>query len=106
MVAERDQDSVLRAKYRDYCSAKVADAVLSLPPEEIYALAQAEARAANRVAPESYNDAIRFATRRIRAKLDLPEYREWARAYRENPSRYDPELMGLWESEEEGEPNG
>ena len=102
MVAELDQDPVLRAKYRDYCSAKVADALLSLPPEEIYALAEAEARAANRLAPASYNDAIRVATRRIRERLNLPGYREWARAYRENPSRYDPELMGLWESEEGG----
>ncbi len=100
-MVERDEDPVLRAKYRDYCSAKVADAVLSLPPTEIYKLAEAEARAANRLAPASYNDAIRFATRKIREQLNLPEFQDWARAYREDPSRYDPELLGLWESEEE-----
>ena len=98
---ERDEDPVLRAKYRDYCSAKVADAVLSLPPTEVYRLAEAEARAVNRLAPASYNDATRFATRKIRERLNLPEFQDWARAYRENPSRYDPELLGLWESEED-----
>ena len=99
-MGERDEYRVLRAKYRDYCSAKVADAVLSLPPAEIYSLAEDEARAANRLAPSSYNDAIRFATRKIREQLNLPEFQEWARSYREEPSRYDPELLGLWESEE------
>ena len=39
-MVERDEDPVLRAKYRDYCSAKVADAVLSLPPTEVYKLAR------------------------------------------------------------------
>lgn len=96
----QDGDPVLRAKYRDYCSAKVADAILSLTPAEMYALAEAEARAADQTAPASYNDAIRFATRKIREQLNLPEYEEWARSYREDPSRYDPDLLGLWESEE------
>ena len=59
------------------------------------------ARAVDQTAPGSYNEAIRFATRRIREQLNLPEFEEWAQAYEENPSRYDPELMGLWESEEE-----
>lgn len=99
-MVDQDGDSVLRAKYRDYCSAKVADAILSLTPAEIYSIAESEARAGNQTAPASYNDAIHFATRRIREQLNLPEYEEWARAYREDPSRYDPDLLGLWESEE------
>lgn len=105
-MVDRDGDSVLRAKYRDYCSAKVADAILSLAPAEIYALAEVEARAADQTAPASYNDAIRFATRRIREQLGLPEYVDWARAYQEDPSRYDPDLLGLWESEEKEPPDG
>ena len=101
-MAERDGDDVLRAKYRDYCSARVADAVLSLDPDEIYSLAESEARRARGVAPASYNDAIRYATARVRERLDLPEFEEWRRQYREHPERFDPYLLGLWKSEEEG----
>lgn len=99
-MAEKTDESVLRAKYRDYCSAKVADAVLSLAPEEIYAIAEAEARMSSSMAPASYSDAIRFATRRIRDSLSLPRFEAWARDYRKDPSRYDSHLLGLWESEE------
>lgn len=99
-MADRDGESVLRAKYRDYCSARVADALLSLSPEEIFALAQDQARRSNRLAPDSYNDAIRLATGRIRDRLKLPEYEAWAAEYLQDPGRFDPFLMGLWKSEE------
>ena len=103
-MADRDGESVLRAKYRDYCSARVADALLSLSPEEIYALAEGEARAANQVSPTSYNDAIRFATRKIRDQLLLPEFENWATEYQRDPEKYEPYLMGLWKSEEREPP--
>ena len=99
-MADREGESVLRAKYRDYCSARVADALLSLSPEEVFALAEAEARASNRIAPSSHNEAIRLATGRIRDRLELPEYESWAAEYLQDPSRFDPYLMGLWKSEE------
>ena len=99
-MADRDGESVLRAKYRDYCSARVADAVLSLSPDEIFALAEDQARKARQLAPTSYNDAIRLATGRIRERLKLPEYEAWATQYVEDPGRFDPYLMGLWRSEE------
>ena len=99
-MADREGDSVLRAKYRDYCSARVADALLSLSPEEVFALAEAEARASDRLAPNSHNEAIRLATGRIRDRLDLPDYSSWAEEYVKDPSRFDPYLMGLWRSEE------
>jgi len=99
-MADRDGESVLRAKYRDYCSARVADALLSLSPDEIFALAEARAREANQLAPNSYNDAIRLATGKIRDRLKLPEYESWTAQYLKDPGRFDPYLMGLWKSEE------
>lgn len=99
-MANRDGDSVLRAKYRDYCSARVANALLSLSPEDIFALAEAQAREASQLAPHSYNDAIRLATGKIRERLKLPEYESWTSQYLEDPGRFDPYLMGLWKSEE------
>lgn len=101
-MADRDGESVLRAKYRDYCSACVADALLSLSPDEIFALAESEARAADQVAPSSYNDAIRLATSKIRDRLELPEYADWVVEYTRDPARFEPYLMGLWKSEEGG----
>ena len=98
-MADREGDSVLRAKYRDYCSARVADALLSLSPEEVFALAEAEARTSSRVAPKSHNEAIHLATGRIRDGLELPEYESWAEEYTSDPSRFDAYLMGLWKSE-------
>ena len=98
-MASREGDAVLRAKYRDYCSARVADALLSLSAEETFALAEARAREEDQMGPASYNDAIRLATSTIRDRLELPEYDEWAAEYLENPERFDPYLMGLWKSE-------
>ncbi len=103
-MERQDGDSVLRAKYRDYCSARVADAILSLSPEEIYALAGAEARRGGRLAPESYHEAIRLATGKIRDRLALPEFEEWAVEYRKSPERFDPHIIGLWKSEERARP--
>lgn len=103
-MAEGNRDRVLRAKYDDYCSGRVADVLLSLSPEEVYALAEAEARTANQIAPSSHDEAVRLATRKIRDRLKLPRYRDWAKEYRRDPTRFDPHLMGLWKSEaEDGE---
>ncbi|MDH3223641.1 MAG: hypothetical protein OEO23_07985 [Gemmatimonadota bacterium] len=100
--AVQDDSRVLRAKYRDYCSARVADVLLSLSPDEIYIIAEAEARKLNEgQTPDSYTEAVEFATRRVRHQLNLPDFSAWADAYRTEPGRFDPLLLGLWETEEE-----
>ena len=95
-----DSSRVLRAKYRDYCSARVADVLLALSPDEIYLLAQAEARRAEEASPSSYTRAVDYATKRLRDQLALPEFAAWAKEYTEKPERFESYLMGLWESEE------
>lgn len=94
-------DVVLRAKYRDYCSARVADVLLELSPEQIYAMAEEEAKASGRPSPTSYGDAVNLTTQRVRASLELPTYDVWIEAYRADPGRFEPFLLGLWESEED-----
>ena len=47
-----------------------------------------------------------LATERVSEKLALPPFDIWARDYRENPSRYDQYLMGFWETEASGLPDG
>lgn len=92
---------VLRAKYRDYCSARVADVLLTLSPDEIYVIAEAESRrTSGQGTPASYSQAVDLATRRVREQLDLPGFPEWADAYVREPARFESYLLGLWESEE------
>ncbi len=100
----QDEDPVLRAKYRDYCSARVADALLALSPDEVYTLARSEARATGQVPPEGFSDSVSLATGKIRERLNLPEFDEWVRLYSRDPEAFEPFLMGFWESEEPPDP--
>ncbi len=107
-MVDPHEESVLRAKYRDYCSARLADELLSLSPDEMYSLAETEARAAGQDVPASYNEAVRFATQNIRSRLALPEFEAWVEEYKSDPGQFDGHLMRLWQSEEEEdeEPSG
>lgn len=104
-------DEVLRAKYLDWCSAKVADRFLRLTPEEIYELAQHASggettapRVANGSAlpstPEadgaSFPEIVEQLTAVLTAELDLPTFDVWSREYARDPAQYDDELLGLW----------
>lgn len=92
-------DPVLRAKYLDYCSARVADLLLRLTPDEMYVLAQDAARDLEGDAPLSYTEIVRLATDRISTKLALPDFHRWVMDYRADPDSFEKELLGLWETE-------
>ena len=47
----------------------------------------------------SYEQMVRLATEGVAQRLTLPPFEQWAHEYKENPARYDDQLMGLWESE-------
>jgi len=96
---EGSDQALLRAKYLDYCSARVAEVILQLTADEIYLLAQEAARAAEPEGEFSYEEVVRLATERLSTTLSLPSFETWAEAYREDPARFDRELLGLWESE-------
>ena len=106
-------DDVLRAKYLDWCSAKVADRFLRLTPEEIYELAQRASRedatAPRRDAPggalpardsgdsgASFREIVEQVTAVLTAQLDLPGFDRWSKEYTRDPTQYDEELLGLW----------
>ncbi len=97
----------LRAKYLDWCSARLADRFLRLTPDEIYELAQrasrgdegpgAEgARAAGEGSELSYRSLVELVTEALTAQAALPSFEEWAAAYAEAPERFDEELLGFW----------
>jgi hypothetical protein len=97
-----EPESVLRAKYLDYCSAQVADILLLLSPDEMFVLAQDAAREAGVLGDMGYEQIVDLATGRVSKKLALPPFEVRVREYEEDPGRFDEQLMGLWESEGSG----
>ena len=95
----KESETVLRAKYLDYCSAQVADILLLLSPDEMFVLAQDAAREAGVLGDQSYDQIVDMATGRVSRKLALPTFEVWVQEYRTAPSRFDEPLMGLWESD-------
>jgi hypothetical protein len=102
----KNPEGILRAKYLDYCSAQVADILLLLTPDEMYVLAQDAAQEAGTSEDLGYEQIVTLATGRVSRKLALPPFEVWARDYQTHPDRYDQYLMGFWESELSGIPDG
>ncbi len=104
MAADPDLGRVLRAKYLDWCSARLADRFLRLTPDEIYEMAQrAEPEPASGPHSEdgvgtevSYRSVVERVTEALASRIQLPTYEEWAAAYAEAPERFEEELLGLW----------
>ena len=95
----REPDEILRAKYLDYCSAQVAEILLRMSPDEMFVMAQ-EARAARGgEGTLSYDAMVQLATGRIFRELDLPPFRTWVALYKEDPARFESEILGFWDLE-------
>ncbi|MCK5482459.1 MAG: hypothetical protein KAJ13_02105 [Gemmatimonadetes bacterium] len=96
-----DVDAVLRAKYLDYCSARISEVFLSLTDEHTYQLMEEAALEADlTVGALSFQAMMQLVTRKLRKSVPLPDMETWVMEYTEDPGRYDPHLLGLWESEE------
>ncbi len=106
MSLNRDAGQVLRAKYLDWCSARLADRLFRLTPDEIYELAQ-RADVQEDVTPLSardqalgtelsYRSVVEVVTEALKATIQLPTFEEWSAAYSEAPEQFDEELLGLW----------
>lgn len=105
---DQSGDRTLRAKYLDWCSARLAEQFLDLSPEQIYELARpeggagstAEAGAAVATLPpptqEGYRVLVQRVTESLLERTPLPTYDQWSAAYQEAPERFDAELLGLW----------
>jgi hypothetical protein len=126
MATANARERELRAKYFDWCSARLADRFLALSPDEIYEMAERashgrapEARAAA-VSAASHSgessaydeadaergvradwlepDSFRVLVARVAEVLadTLPSFEEWAVTYQEDPARFDDEMLGFW----------
>ena len=96
--AGREPDQILRGKYLDYCSARVAEILLRLSPDEIFVLAREGAEDDERVRDLSFDALVQLATVRIYNRLELPPFEEWRTEYEADPEKFEAELLGLWES--------
>lgn len=119
MAAEPADDRMLRAKYWDWCSARLADRFLSLTSDEIYRLARREPETGGglggalpmgqepgtlaRESPASFRQLVARVTASLTREMGLPTFEQWRAAYGEDPQRFDGELLGLWRDPEEEE---
>jgi len=81
----------MRAKYFDWCSARVAERFVSLGVAEIYELA---GLAEGERLP--FPDVVDRATEALAAQMSLPSFEAWEVAYRANPQKYEEDLAGFW----------
>lgn len=108
MVLDADVGRVLRAKYRDWCSARLADEFVRLTPDQIYGLARDadeeldtetgdDAGSVSSAGAElTYRLVVKRVTDALYARMQFPTFEEWVAAYEEAPERFDEELLGLW----------
>ncbi|MGD8817941.1 MAG: hypothetical protein PVJ51_12220 [Acidobacteriota bacterium] len=90
-------ESELRAKYLEYCSARISEVFLSLSDERTYQLVEEAARDEGvEVGSLGFQAMMRLVTRKLRESVPLPDFESWAREYREDPARFEPLLLGLW----------
>jgi hypothetical protein len=88
------QERELRAKYFDWCSARIAERFVNLSVREIYELADSATSSVD--GDRSFQVVMERATEVLAAQTALPGFEEWAEAYRSDPSRYDADLIGFW----------
>lgn len=104
MTVDRSEEATLRAKYLDWCSARIADRFLELTPERVYELAHEAGRpvGVDGVAEgdPSYGELVERATEVLARGMDFPPFEEWARTYRANPAAYESDLVGFWKLDE------
>lgn len=102
----RESLTVLRAKYRDYCSARVFQIIQRKSPDEMFVFVKELARDSGRPEELSYDEMVRLATTRIYAEAGLPSFEDWVEEYRANPGHFDAVMLDLWRVEEgEGTPS-
>ncbi|MGH7482818.1 MAG: hypothetical protein ACRELV_11735 [Longimicrobiales bacterium] len=99
MTEERSDEATLRAKYLDWCSARIADRILELTPEQVYELAHAAGEPIGAERGEdvpSYRQLVERATEVLARRMDFPPFVQWAREYEADPSAYEADLVGFW----------
>ncbi|MEE9132290.1 MAG: hypothetical protein V3U13_01900 [Gemmatimonadota bacterium] len=97
--AGAEPEEVLRAKYLDYCSARLCDVFMELEEERVFELARAvERKQGVTQGALKFQDLAKLLVEQLLGDLALPDFESWAEDYRRHPEEYDPYLLGLWKS--------
>jgi len=87
-------DPELRARYVDYCAARISEVFLSLSDERTYALMEEAARDAEiEIGSLGFSEMMDLVTERLRMNVPLPSFEDFAREYREDPERFEALLL-------------
>jgi hypothetical protein len=84
----------LRAKYFDWCSARIAERFVNLSVREIYELADSVTDGGD--GDGNFQVVMERATEALAAQTALPSFDEWVASYRSDPARYEADLIGFW----------
>ena len=102
----------LRTRYTDWCSARIAEHLLALSPEEVFLLSErgtrGDATPTPAEAPGSFSLHSRYsrAEQSIRAayqELGLPSFEDWLAEYSADPARFDADILGFRRAAERGD---
>lgn len=101
-MAEGLSERRLRAKYLDWCSARIAERVERMSADEMFALSR------DVEAPPSGSEGAPFVagglgnaellkklTFRLAEDLALPDFGEWMELYRKDPESFEKDLLGF-----------
>jgi hypothetical protein len=88
-----EAERVLRAKYFDWCSARIAERFMELSVPEIYELAGTEGADSSDL---SFQEVMSRATAALAVRTELPAFESWSAGYRADPDLYDADLIGFW----------
>ncbi len=94
--SRREPLALLRAKHRDYCSARVFRIIQRMSPDEMFVFVEDLARDSRESGEFSYDEMVRLATTRIYSEEGLPSFEDWVEQYRTNPEHFNAVLLGLW----------
>jgi len=92
---DRASLAVLRAKHRDYCSARVFRVIQRMSQDEMFVFVKDLVGDSGEPGELSYDEMVRLATTRIYVEEELPSFEDWVEQYRDNPEHFEAVLLDL-----------
>lgn len=102
----------LRTRYTDWCSARIAEHLMGLSPEEVFLLSERGTRSDATPTPDEASGSFALHSRYSRAEqsiraayqeLGLPAFEDWLAAYEASPARFDADILGFRRAAERGD---